>query len=79
MFNWSSYILLYPFLRCIFARLEAAILLFDFVSVQFSDIYIYYPTYLIHFLESPAISQVTRYLTDTKFILVVQSHNVVLS
>lgn len=40
MFNWSSYILLYPFLRCSFARLEAAILLFDFVTVQFSDIYI---------------------------------------
>lgn len=48
-------------------------------SLYSFPIYIYYPTYLIHFLESPAISQVTRYLTDTKFILVVQSHNVVLS
>lgn len=72
---WSTYVLLCPFLRCIciFARLEVAIRPFDVVTVQFSDAYIYILPYIFD------TCHLTRYLTDTKFILVVQFLDVVLS
>lgn len=73
MYIWPAYVLLCPFLRCIFIRLEVAIRPFDFVTVQFSDAYICILPYIFD------TCHLTRYLTDTNFILVVQFHDVVLS